>query len=69
MNDKDKDKFDEDFDSPIVEEAGKTDEIDLELDDFNPYENDDTISPSKKGEYRGTFVGTALYVAPEMIKD
>jgi 3-phosphoinositide dependent protein kinase-1 len=72
MDDKDKDKFDEDFDSPVVEEIGKiddSDDIDFKLANFNPYENDDTISPSKKGEYRGTFVGTALYVAPEMIKD
>jgi serine/threonine protein kinase len=72
LDDKDKDKFDEDFDSPIVEEIGKiddSDDIDFRLADFNPYEHDDSISPCKKGEYRGTFVGTALYVAPEMIRD
>lgn len=69
IDDEDKDKFDEDLDSPIEEVLEENDDEEFKNDGFNPYMLDDSPASSKNAEYRGTFVGTALYVAPEMIKD
>lgn len=69
IDDQDKDKFDDDLDS-LIEEVPEENGEEFKIDGFNPYDElNDSPASSNNHEYRGTFVGTALYVAPEMIKD